>query len=73
MDDIEMSNPANRVRNKHFLKRGSIEKFNTASVKKSQLLSHRAVAIKERTSEPSPPKILTHKKKTKSIGISTDN
>ena len=52
-----MNNPMNKMRNRQFLKKKrSIEDNANSQSRKTQLLSHRAVAIKERaTSSPSPP------------------
>ena len=51
-----MNNPMSKMRNKQFLKKKRSTEEPAHSSRKAHILSHRAVAIKERaTSSPSPP------------------
>ena len=76
MESVCMNNPMSKMRNKQFLKKKrSIEEPAHSSSRKAHILSHRAVAIKERaTSSPSPPQrqneeAHTHRRKHLSHGL----
>ena len=73
-----MSNPMNKMRNKHFLKKErSIEDTPVSRSQHTHLLSHRAVAIKERiATSPSPQrKSEQHEQHRRfvSTGVDTDD
>ena len=73
IESVGMSNPANKMRNKQFLKKKrSIEESHKTPSRKDEIFSRRAVAIKERaTSSPSPPRMTEHRRYI-STGIETD-